>query len=106
MWIVVTSQVAYLPLKVPKNKSSSIRSFAVVSKQAWWFIRAWYVSFHKGSPDNVVHGEVVLNSTRRLLTNCPWCPVFEVSPHWHWWTRTSSNIVTRQSAPVSEHEAY
>src|SRR6218665_2594232 len=29
----------------PRNESSSVRSFAVISDQAWWFLRAWDVAF-------------------------------------------------------------
>src|SRR6218665_3332977 len=34
----------------PRNEIGSVRSFAVVSDQAWWFLRAWDVRFHQGSP--------------------------------------------------------
>src|SRR6218665_1202295 len=54
-----------------RNKSSSVRSFAVFSDQSWWFLRAWDVRFHQGSPDDIVHGEVTGSSTRRSLTNQP-----------------------------------
>src|SRR6218665_1135107 len=37
----------------PRNESSSVRSFAVVSDEAWWFLRAWDVRFRQGSTDNI-----------------------------------------------------
>jgi len=46
-----------------RNESSSTWSFAVVSDQAWWFLRA------KGSPHDVVHGEVACGSPRRSFTS-------------------------------------
>jgi len=65
--MVVASQATYLPLAQGTSVAPSglLPSVPITSDQARRLLRAWDVSFHEGSPDNVVYGKVAGRSPCR-----------------------------------------